>query len=75
MDLTLFIVLILLAFMMYHMISAIQSLIQEMREVKNKCIKVNNVNIEDFNVSTPNPTDVMKRTLNNLKNAFTDKKI
>jgi rRNA maturation endonuclease Nob1 len=55
---------------MYHIISAVQSLIKEIREVKNKCINVNHVNKEEFKVTTPNPTDIMKKTIKNIKNAI-----
>jgi hypothetical protein len=43
------------------MISAIQSLIAEMREVKNKCIKINGVKVEEFQVATADPAEVMKK--------------
>jgi hypothetical protein len=55
MDLTLFIVLIIFAILLYYLMVAIQSLILEMKEVKNKCIKLNNSNVQDFEVSTKDP--------------------
>ena len=61
MDLLLFIILIILGFMLYYMVSAIQSLIAEMREVKNKCIKINGVKVEEFQVATADPAEVMKK--------------
>lgn len=71
MDLTLFIMLIIIAFMLYYLTSAIQSLIREMKEVKSKCITKAD-KIEGFNTSTPDPAKVMKdkatAVLQNLKN-------
>ncbi len=66
MDLTLFIVLIIIAFMLYHMTSALQSLIKEMKEVKNKCMNNMNLHKEDFKITTENPTDTMKKTIKRL---------
>jgi Na+-transporting methylmalonyl-CoA/oxaloacetate decarboxylase gamma subunit len=60
MDLTLFIVLIIIAYMLYYLTSAIQSLIKEMREVKQKCVKIHNTKVEDFSVSTEDPAARMK---------------
>lgn len=69
MDLTLFIVLIIISAMMYYLTAAIQSLIKEMREVKQKCIKVHNTNIEEFDVTTDDPMKKFKeKTANILKN-------
>lgn len=74
MDLTLFIILVIIAFMMYYLMSAIQSLIQEIKEVKNKCIKTNNVSTTDFKIETPDPAEVMTKnviqTFMNLKTMF-----
>lgn len=64
MDLTMFMVSVVFTFMIYYLVSSIQSLIQEMREVKNKCIKTHNAKVEDFKVETENPTDVMKKRAN-----------
>lgn len=70
MDLTLFIMLVIIAFMLYYLTSAIQSLIREMKEVKNKCIKSSTT--EGFSVTTPDPAQVMKdkavHVLGSLKN-------
>lgn len=45
-----------------------------MKEVKNKCIKANNIDVEEFNVNTPDPAVIMKQKgtaiLENLKNIF-----
>ena len=61
MDLTLFIMLIVIAFMLYYLTAAIQSLIREMKEVKTKCIKTSQGNnIEGFDVDTQDPAKVMK---------------
>lgn len=77
MDLILFILSIILCFILYYLISSIQSLIKEMKEVKNKCISTQNSKIEDFNVQTPDPTDLMKKkaydTFNNIKYILGDK--
>lgn len=70
MDLTLFIVSIIFMFMIYYLVSSIQSLIQEMREVKNKCIKTQNAKVEDFKVDTENPTDAMKRKASEFISSF-----
>lgn len=60
MDLTLFVLLVIISYMLYYLTSAIQSLIREMKEVKSKCIKIHNTSIEDFNVSTEDPASLMK---------------
>lgn len=77
MDLTLFLVFIIIAFMLYYLTSAIQSLIQEMREVKQKCITVHNSNVEGFDVTTPDPASEMKAQgltiLKNIKDIFSKK--
>lgn len=74
MDLTLFIVMIIFSFMIYYLISSIQSLLQEVREVKNKCIKTNNSTASDFKVETPDPAQVITNkaieTFMNLKGLF-----
>ena len=74
MDLTLFIILVIIAFMMYYLMSAIQSLIQEIKEVKNKCINTNNASPKDFKVVTPDPAEIMTKnviqTFMNLKTMF-----
>lgn len=74
MDLTLFLVFILFSFMIYYLIGSIQSLIKEIKEVKNKCIKSNINSKDEFKVSTPDPVDVMTdklvNTLMKLKTSF-----
>lgn len=74
MDLTLFIILVIISFMMYYLLSAIQSLIQEIKEVKNKCINTNNASNKDFKIETPDPAEVMTKnviqTFMNLKTMF-----
>ena len=60
--------------MMYYLMAAVQSLIQEVREVKNKCIRTNNVSNTDFKIETPDPAEVMTKnaiqTFMNLKKMF-----
>lgn len=74
MDLTLFLVFILFSFMIYYLIGSIQSLIKEIKEVKNKCIKSNINSKDEFKVSTPDPVEVMTEklvnTLMKLKTSF-----
>lgn len=70
MDLTLFIVLIIFAILLYYLMVAIQSLILEMKEVKNKCIKLNNSNVQDFEVSTKDPAIAFKETMANITSVF-----
>ncbi len=66
--------LIVVAFMMYYLTSAIQSLIQEVREVKNKCVNTNNAIKTDFKIETPDPAEIMTKnviqTFMNLKDIF-----
>lgn len=77
MDLTLFIILIVIAVMMYYLITSIQSLIKEIGEVKAKCIRTNNAKTEDFVVETADPaklfTSKLLSTLENIKSIFQDK--
>lgn len=74
MDLTLFIVLIVFSFMIYYLIVSIQSLLQEMKEVKMKCISTKNASVEDFHVQTEDPAKVIKNkaigTLTTLQKMF-----
>ena len=74
MDLTLFIVMIIFSFMIYYLIGSIQSLLQEVREVKNKCIITKNSKIEDFKIETPDPAENIKnkamQTFMNLQSIF-----
>ena len=57
MDLTLFIMMIIFSFMIYYLIGSVQSLLEEIREVKNKCIIANNAKVEDFKIDTPDPAE------------------
>lgn len=74
MDLTLFIVLIIFSFMIYYLIASIQSLLQEIKEVKMKCITTKNASVEDFRVETEDPAQVIRKkaigTLTSLQNMF-----
>jgi hypothetical protein len=74
MDLSLFIILIIFSFMIYYLIRSIQSLLQEIKEVKMKCITTKNANIEDFRVETEDPAKVIKNkavgTLARLQKMF-----
>lgn len=74
MDLTLFIVLIVISFILYYLTQSIQSLVNELKEVKTKCIKPGVNNKEDFYVNTDNPSSVIMqnagRFLNNFKSIF-----
>lgn len=74
MDLTLFIVMVIFTFMIYYLIMSIQSLLQEIKEVKTKCISTKNAKVEDFQVQTEDPADVIKRkaigTLTTFKKMF-----
>jgi len=65
---------IIFSFMIYYLISSIQSLLQEVREVKNKCIRTNNSNANDFKVETPDPAEEITKkaieTFISLKSLF-----
>ncbi len=71
MDLTLFIVLIIIMYLIYYLISSIRSLNIELKEVKNKCISTN----EPLTINTPDPTinlnNKIVNSLDYLKNFFT----
>ena len=74
MDLTLLIVLIIAAILIYYLIESIRSLQKEIREVKDKCISTKNTKSEEFTVNTSDPllsipNDTVKM-LNNLKLMF-----
>lgn len=77
MDLTMFIIFVILCFMLYYLTTAIQSLIQEIKEIKTKCVNSNKARVEDFKVNTPDPAEEMTKkaiqTLVNLKGLFTEK--
>jgi uncharacterized protein YoxC len=74
MDLTLFIVMVTFSIIIYYLISCIQSLLQEIKEVKNKCIHTNNSKVGDFKVETPDPAEEITKkaveTFINLKQLF-----
>ena len=74
MDLTMFIIFIILCFMLYYLTSAVQSLIQEIKEIKTKCVRSGNVKVEDFHVETPDPAAIMTQKawqfFTNVKNVF-----
>ena len=59
MDLTLFIVLIIISFILYYLTQSIQSLINELKEVKTKCIKPGVNSKEDFYINTDNPSKII----------------
>lgn len=51
---------IIFSFILYYLLSAIQSLLQEIKEIKSKCIKSDGMTKENFKSSeTPNPSIVM----------------
>jgi len=48
-------------------LSAIQSLLQEIREIKTKCIKSDAISKENFkSIETPNPSNVMYDKASNI---------
>ncbi len=74
MDLTMFIIFVILCFMLYYLTSAVQSLIQEIKEIKTKCVHSGNAKVEDFKVETPDPGTIMTQKawqfFTNIKNVF-----
>lgn len=58
MDLTFFIICVILIYLIYYLINCIQSLNNELKEVKNKCIKTEND--VPLDVNTPNVNDKLK---------------
>lgn len=74
MDLTLFIVLIILATIIYYLISSIQSLVKEIKEIKEKCIHTNNSSKEDFDTVTEDPGKIISnkaiQILSNIQKLF-----
>jgi len=74
MDLTLFIILVIFSFIMYYLVNSIQSLVNELREVKNKCIVSNNAKKEDFTYSTEDPKKIIlekaSETFGNIQKLF-----
>lgn len=57
MDLTLFIVFIILISVIYYLVMSIQSLILEIQEIKNKCIHNGSSKKNDFKVVTKDPAE------------------
>lgn len=63
MDLTFFIICVILIYLIYYLINCIQSLNNELKEVKTKCIKTENDITLDINTPDVNNTlkgDVVK---------------
>lgn len=58
MDLTFFIICLILIYLIYYLIGCIQSLNNELKEVKNKCVNVKNG--EELNVNTENVESALK---------------
>lgn len=58
MDLTFFIICSILIYLIYYLIGCIQSLNNELKEVKNKCVNVKNG--EELNVNTENVESALK---------------
>ena len=56
MDLTFFIICVILIYLIYYLISCIQSLNKELKEVKTKCIKTD----QPLTVDTPDVTEKLK---------------
>lgn len=66
MDLTFLIICLILIYLIYYLIGCIQSLNNELKEVKNKCVNVKDG--EELNVSTANvETDLKDKTVNALE--------
>jgi uncharacterized protein YoxC len=59
MDLTFFIICVILIYLIYYLINCIQSLNNELKEVKNKCIKTEND--VPLDVNTPNVNDTLRQ--------------
>jgi uncharacterized protein YoxC len=65
MDLTFLIICIILIYLIYYLINCIQSLNNELKEVKNKCVNVKEG--EELTVSTGNvKNELEEKTLNIL---------
>jgi hypothetical protein len=65
MDLTFLIICIILIYLIYYLINCIQSLNNELKEVKNKCVNVKEG--EELKVSTGNvKNELEEKTLNIL---------
>jgi len=64
MDLTLFIIILIFCLLIYYLINTIVSLQLEIRDIKNKCITVNNLNKTDLVKDTPIINDdITEKTL------------
>lgn len=59
MDLTFFIICVILIYLIYYLINCIQSLNNELKEVKNKCIKTEND--VPLDVNTPDVNDTLRQ--------------
>ena len=69
MDLTFFILIIILIGIIYYLVRSIQSLIKELQEVKMKCIREGSAKPEDFVVKTEDPgIEIKQKALSILKN-------
>jgi len=72
MDLTFFIICLILIYLIYYLIGCIQSLNNELKEVKNKCVNVKKG--EELNVNTENVESALKEktvtTLDLIKKLF-----
>tara|TARA_B110000003_G_scaffold19124_1_gene18665 strand:- start:2182 stop:2406 length:225 start_codon:yes stop_codon:yes gene_type:complete len=65
MDLTFFIICLILIYLIYYLIGCIQSLNNELKEVKNKCVNVKQG--EELQVNTENVESTLKdKTLTTL---------
>ena len=65
MDLTFLLICILLIYLIYYLVGCVQSLNNELKEVKNKCITVKNS--EKFNINTPDPKEkLQENTINGI---------
>ena len=72
MDLTFFIICLILIYLIYYLIGCIQSLNNELKEVKNKCVDVKKG--EELKVNTENMESTLKdktvTTLDLIKKLF-----
>tara|TARA_B100001540_G_scaffold308214_1_gene322552 strand:- start:96 stop:320 length:225 start_codon:yes stop_codon:yes gene_type:complete len=65
MDLTFLLICIILIYLIYYLVGCVQSLNNELKEVKNKCIKVKNS--EKLDIDTPDPKEKLhKNTIDGL---------
>jgi len=70
MDLTLFIIMVIFAYILYYLLASIQSLLKEIKEIKTKCIHTNNTRHEEFQVETKDPSEVMREKATNFLNSL-----